>query len=200
MFRSRARPSVLSLITKVVWPKSGWRRAGGYLMHRLHRLPGTPYSIAAGLASGVAMSMTPFIGVHFFMAGGLAWLIRGNVLASAFGTIAGNPWTFPVIWISSHRIGTWMLGEESAAAAGGHNFSDMFSALVRSLIEGDGDLFLDQVWPVWWPMILGCIPLTLIAWIGVYTLFYRPIEVYQVRRRAKRLSRQQQHASVEQQT
>lgn len=200
MFRSRVRPSVLLLVKRLIWPRSGWRRATEYLMHRVQRLPGTPYSIAAGLASGAAMSMTPFVGAHFFMAGGLAWLIRGNVIASAFGTIIGNPWTFPVIWILSHRLGTWMLGNAPDGPAEGHNFTNMFSALVRSLIEGDGTLFSTQVWPVWWPMILGSIPIALAVWAAVFMLCCRPIEVYQMRRRARRLSRQKQRGSVEQQT
>ncbi len=189
MFRSRARPSVPLIVKRVLWPRTGWRRALEYLLHRVRRLPGTPYSIAAGLACGAAMSMTPFIGAHFFMAAALAWLIRANVIASMFGTIVGNPWTFPLIWIGSFQIGQWMLGGEDYVPSNEGSFTGMFSALVQSLIEGDGDLFATQVWPVWLPMILGCIPISIVVGLLVYAAFYRPIEIYQMRRRSRRAAK-----------
>ncbi|MBT4739800.1 MAG: DUF2062 domain-containing protein [Rhodospirillaceae bacterium] len=188
MFRRRAQPSAISLIQSLLWPKSGWTRAGQYLWHRLHRLPGTPHSIAAGLACGSAMSVTPFLGVHFFMACALAWLIRGNVLASAFGTVIGNPWTFPVIWLSTYYLGNFILGNGFLVSDDTLSFSDMFSGLIRSMIEADGALFMDRVWPVWWPMIVGSIPVALLTWAGVYTVFYKLVDVYQLRREARRAS------------
>jgi uncharacterized protein (DUF2062 family) len=200
MFRSRARPSVPILLKRFVWPRTGWRRASEYLLHRVQRLPGTPYSVAAGLACGAAMSMTPFIGAHFFLAAVLAWLIRANVIASTFGTIIGNPWTFPLIWIGSFRLGQWMLGEDSSIPGNEGGFSGMFSALIRSMIEADGHLFATQVWPVWLPMILGSIPLAIVTGLIVYATFYRPIELYQMRRLAKRLAKQHRELRKERQS
>ncbi|MFR8207121.1 MAG: DUF2062 domain-containing protein [Alphaproteobacteria bacterium] len=34
------------------------------------------------------------MGFHLLLAALTAWIIRGNILASALGTAAGNPWTF----------------------------------------------------------------------------------------------------------
>ena len=73
---------------------------GKKVLIRLKRLQGTPYSIATGFACGVAISFTPFIGFHMILAALTAWLIRGNIIASAIGTIVGNPWTFPFIWLA----------------------------------------------------------------------------------------------------
>jgi uncharacterized protein len=188
MFRRRARPNAIGLVQIFLWPKSGWNRAGQYLWHRLHRLPGTPHSIAAGLASGAAVSVTPFIGAHFFLAMVLAWFIRGNVIASAFGTIVGNPWTFPVIWLTTYYLGNVMLGNGLPAGDVALNFADMFSGLVRSMIEVDGTLFMEHVWPVWWPMILGSLPALVLTWGVVYVVFYRLVEVYQRRRLARRVA------------
>jgi uncharacterized protein (DUF2062 family) len=100
----------------MIWPRSGWRRALKYIGYRVIRMPGTPYSIAAGFASGAAMSMTPFIGLHFILSALLAWLVGGNLLASAFGTIVGNPWTFPFIWVWTYYLGSLVLGTGHAAA------------------------------------------------------------------------------------
>lgn len=114
MFRRRKNRSLLTKIREFVWPSIGWRRAATYFAHRVRRLPGTPESIAAGLACGVAISFTPFIGFHFLLAALLSWIIGGNLLASAIGTAAGNPWTFPFIWAWIYTAGHWILGTGGA--------------------------------------------------------------------------------------
>ena len=105
MFRRRKPLSVLKQLRAVIWPERGFRRLFSYLLQRIIRLPGTPASIASGFASGIAASFTPFLGLHFILAGALAMLFRGNVLASAIGTFFGNPWTFILIWLADYEVG-----------------------------------------------------------------------------------------------
>jgi uncharacterized protein (DUF2062 family) len=109
MFRRRKPLSVLKQMRAVIWPERGFRRLFSYLFQRIIRLPGTPASIAIGFASGVAASFTPFLGLHFILAGALAMLFRGNVLASAIGTFFGNPWTFILIWLADYEVGLWVI-------------------------------------------------------------------------------------------
>ena len=52
----------------------GFVRMIKYFGHRVGRLPGTPYSISAGFAFGVAFSFTPFLGFHIAFAIGFAWV------------------------------------------------------------------------------------------------------------------------------
>src|SRR3954462_3668534 len=87
-----------------LWPRTGWRRAGHYLVTRIERMPGTPRSIAAGVATGVAVSLTPFVGLHLLLALGLASLAGGYLLAAAVGTLVGNP-RRPVILPATYRLG-----------------------------------------------------------------------------------------------
>ena len=188
MFRRRARKSTLTLLRETVWPRIGWHRTSQYLWHRLHCLPGTPYSIAAGLACGTALSVTPLVGIHFFLAALLAWMIRGNVLASAFGTVVGNPWTFPIIWMGTYHLGKGVMGHGISWDAE-LDFTAMFTGMVQSMIEADAVLFMDQVWPVWLPMFVGCVPLSILTWLVTYVVFYRLTESYQRRRRAKRATK-----------
>ena len=82
VFRRRQPRTKTQHARELVWPSAGWRRAGKYFWYRIVRMPGTPYSIAAGLACGVAVSFTPFLGCHFIMAAIFAWIIRANLLAS----------------------------------------------------------------------------------------------------------------------
>ena len=105
MFRRRKPLSILKQLRALIWPERGFRRLFSYLFQRIIRLPGTPASIASGFASGVAASFTPFLGLHFILAGALAMLFRGNVLASAIGTFFGNPWTFILIWLADYEVG-----------------------------------------------------------------------------------------------
>ena len=94
MFKRRVPRHVLRRLLGLVYPLMGWRRTLQYYRHRALRLPGTPASIARGIACGAAVSFTPFVGLHFILAFAMAWLIGGNLLAAAIGTIVGNPLTF----------------------------------------------------------------------------------------------------------
>ncbi|MEM7221417.1 MAG: DUF2062 domain-containing protein [Pseudomonadota bacterium] len=139
-----------------------------YIGHRLGRLPGTPYRIAAGFACGAAISFTPLIGLHFVGAALLSLLMRANVVASAIGTAVGNPWTFPFIWAWIYALGNWILGRDSSALP--YNLSLTF--------------IFDHFWDILWPMLIGGIPTAIVAWfIFFYPAQYMVAEYQGARRR-----------------
>ncbi len=145
------------------------KRLWSRIVLKLRKLKGSPHSVAAGLACGVAISFTPFVGLHFVLAALTALATRGNVLASALGTAAGNPWTFPFIWISVFYTGRVFLGEEYA----GHvhiDFLHFFEESMRALMTFDFSLFFREIWPILWPMMVGCIPYYIVAWLVTYYL------------------------------
>lgn len=110
VFKRRNRRSLTELAKDSVYPKGGFKRAVLYVIHRLRRLPDKPHRIARGVFAGVFASFTPFFGLHFLFAAGLAWVIRGNILAALLATFVGNPLTFPLIAITSVETGHWLLG------------------------------------------------------------------------------------------
>ncbi|GLK63319.1 DUF2062 domain-containing protein [Paracoccus kondratievae] len=112
MFKRRKPLSYAQMWTEMFYPRSGWRRASKYVLHRLRRLPDQPHRVARGWACGIFISFTPFFGFHFMGAAALAWLIRGNILAALLGTFVGNPLTTPFIALTSVGLGRWMLGVE----------------------------------------------------------------------------------------
>ena len=124
MFKRREKLSWKKRLSGYLWPQGGWKRYGRFILLKLHRLGGTPRSIAAGFACGAAISFTPFVGFHMILAAATAFLLRGNIIASAVGTVVGNPWTFPFIWISVLYTGRLMLGE---TGAGKIEFAHVFS-------------------------------------------------------------------------
>ncbi len=183
MFRRRKNPGFFRNIKRAVWPEGGWKRYGRYLLLRLNRLNGSPHSIAAGVACGVAISFTPFVGFHFVLAALTALLIRGNVLASAIGTAAGNPWTFPFIWVSVLYTGRFMLGE---TAGGRVEFVRVFEKSFHALMTFDFSLFFSDVWPIVWPMMVGSIPYYFLSWTVSYYLVKKALEKIEQSRRNKR--------------
>lgn len=170
MFKRRDPLPALKRASEIVWPKGGWKRSGAYVAHRLRRLPGTPYRIAAGFASGAAISFTPFIGLHFVLAAVLALVLRGNLLAAAIGTIVGNPWTFPFIWLWIYSLGTWLIG------------GDDLTALPQSLSFG---YIFENPLRVLLPMTVGGVPTAICAWFVFFWPIQRTVDQYQRARRSR---------------
>jgi len=192
MFERRQKPHHHERILNFFWPSIGWRRSVRYLLYRLSRLPGTPYSIASGFACGAAISFTPFVGFHFILGAIWAWIMRANILASAIGTAVGNPWTFPFIWVWIFQSGHWMgFGSENIDVAG-MDFSALFGKMTEASLNGDIHQFIDYASPVLLPMLIGSIPSMIVVWIIFYFPLKKLLERYQLRRlkiRAKRQSR-----------
>ncbi len=170
MFQRRNPLTRAQRLAQILWPQQGWRRAGSYVAHRLRRLPGTPYRIAAGFASGAAVSFTPFIGLHFVLAGLLAMLLRGNIMAAAIGTVVGNPWTFPLIWAWIYSLGIWILG--------GSDANGLPDELTFSYI-------FDNLWKVFIPMMVGAVPTATVAWFLCFWPLRRMVDRYQTARQKR---------------
>ena len=152
----------------------GWGRIFRYWTFKLKRLQGSPYAIACGFACGAAVSFTPFVGFHFIFAAMLAWVMRGNIIASAIGTAVGNPWTFPFIWAGIMWLGTWILGYERG------------QELPEELTIGS---IFEQPETVLLPMLVGGLPTGVVVWIIIFLPIRRVVGNYQHHRQARRLKR-----------
>lgn len=180
MFRRRVNLTILQRARELLWPRMGWLRVGAYFRHRVVRLPGSPYSIAAGLACGAAISFTPFLGLHFVIAAMVAWLIGGNIIASAIGTAVGNPWSFPFIWWGTLGLGEAILGSTRAM--------ELPETLSLHYI-------FDHPFAVLLPMTVGGLICAALVWTAVYFISYFFVERYQ-RARAERLRKRREAMST----
>lgn len=97
-------------VREYLWPSMGIKAWFYWAWLRLVRQADSPQHIALGVALGVWISFFPIIGTHTFIALALCWLFRASFLAAFVGLFFGNPWTFPLIWALSYRVGTWLLG------------------------------------------------------------------------------------------
>lgn len=186
MFRRRNPLPPIEKLRCWVWPKRGWTRGGQYIMHRLSRLPGSGYSIACGFAFGSAISFTPFVGLHLIFGGALAWICGGNVLAAWIGTLVGNPWTFPFIWLGLYKLGNWMLQIEGPEGEAPPNFTDVFAQLWEALLSLDFASFADGIAAVIVPMTVAGIPCFIVAWVVSYFPMKYLVDSYK-NKRMKRL-------------
>ena len=112
VFRRRNPLTWAEWIGASLYPRGGWGRATSYVLHRLRRLPDPPHKIARGIFVGVAVTFTPFYGLHFVMSVLLSIALRANILASLMATFIGNPLTYVPIAIISLQTGHFLLGTE----------------------------------------------------------------------------------------
>ncbi len=174
MFLRRVPRSKAQHLREFIWPSMGLKRLSRYYKHRLGRMRGTPAFIAKGMANGVAISFTPFIGFHMATGLFLCWVTRGSVIAMALATLmSGNFWTFPFIWIATYKLGQLMLGHTWTAVHGGGGVPNhfTFSSLTHKPME-----FLV-------PMTLGCIPFCIVFWVFTYFVCEQVIIRYKAARK-----------------
>jgi uncharacterized protein len=192
LFRRRKKQSFLIKVREFLWPSAGWRRAGHYMKHRLARIDGSPYAIAAGFASGAAVSFTPFVGFHFIFAAIIAWIVRGNILTSAIGTAVGNPWTFPFIWAASYNVGINLLGGAATNDLMGQLDKMFGNFTIVDLVNDPLNALGPFLETIFFPMLLGGTIIGASLWFFIYWPIYKLVSEYKI----KQLKRRQKNRKV----
>ena len=188
MFKRRSAPPLGRRIRNAIWPEMGFKRSTSYLWHRVARIPDSSYAIAAGFACGAAVSFTPFVGLHFVIGAIMAWIIRANIISALIGTTVGNPWTFPFIWVWIYKSGMWMGAGAAHGDAQTLDFAALFAGMMEAALQLDIPYLMGQVWPVFWPMLVGSIPTFIVGWLVFYWSLNGMVGAYQHQRR-RRLER-----------
>ena len=187
MLFERREPEGFSDRVRVwLWPRRSWSRSFNYVKARVSRLRGTPHFIALGFVTGIFVSFTPFYGLHFIIAGLLAWLIRGSILASALGTFILNPLTLPLILASTHYLGSWILGVHDNGMVAPLP-DTVIHPSYDSIWSGSGSFyeFVSQLWQYGKPMTVGGVPLGLAVALLLYYPVRKGVEAYQTARRKR---------------
>lgn len=189
MFRRRHSPSSLQRLLIFLWPRRGLQRGWRYVWHRVTRLAASPHAIALGFAAGTFASFTPYIGLHVLLAAVIALAVGGSIVAAAFGTIVGNPITFPFIWLATYNLGAYLLGYEPRTRI--HlDLPDGMLVLLFTEPETLWRAFWKGIGPYIWPMTVGSIPLGLGSAVAVYFVVRSAVAGYQGRRQARSARRQ----------
>jgi uncharacterized protein len=184
LFRRRKPADFTERLRVFIWPRRSFWRSAQYFAKRTLRLTATPHAIAAGIAAGTLASFTPFLGFHFIISAVVAWVIRGNLLASALGTAVGNPLTFPFIWASTMAAGRFIL-------YGRHPEEIVPLHLGRALTH----LEFHQIWePLLKPMTVGGLVLGTLAGLIFYALTWWTVRTFQEQRRHRLAERARRRA------
>ncbi|MBZ4021060.1 hypothetical protein CKO11_01105 [Rhodobacter sp. TJ_12] len=194
VFKRRNKRSWQAVLRDSLWPRGGWARAFTYIRHRLNRLPDPPHRIARGIFIGIFVSFTPLFGIHLIVAAVLAKLVRGNVLASLFATVIGNPLTFPLIALSAIKLGHWMMWE-SYDPAHAEGLLDIFAQAFVDTRHNLIAIFTDE--PTHWrgmseffhdiflPYLLGGLVMGTIAGLIGYYIALPLVTAYQHARKLR---------------
>jgi len=85
---------------------------------RFISLKGEPAQIAAGLAIGVFVGVTPTIPFHTGIIVLIGLLFRQNITAGYLGAwMISNPLTVPLLYLSQYELGRFLLGMERSRFA-----------------------------------------------------------------------------------
>jgi uncharacterized protein len=148
------------------------------------RLEATPHAVGLGLAMGVFVAFLPIFGAQMLMAAMIAWLGRANIGAALLGTWAGNPITWPMMWVASYLIGISMLGEAGAMTV--DELQRTLTRLGESAPESVGWLTMIDgakalLWPIMKPLFVGGLVLGLISGGALYFIGRRAAEAFRTR-------------------
>lgn len=175
LFGRKVPAGLAERVRTSLWPRRSFWRSGKYFAKRALRLSASPHAIASGVAAGVFVSFLPIPGFHFVIAALFAWMIAGNVVASAIGTAFGNPITFPVIWGACYEVGHLILHGSAATPSQpihlGHALAHFdFAPLWEPLLK---------------PITVGAIPLGLFFATVFYVLTRWAATAFRDRRRRR---------------
>jgi uncharacterized protein (DUF2062 family) len=194
VFKRRDKRSVSQMMLDSVYPRGGWRRAIYYITHRVRRLPDTPEKIARGIFAGVFTIFTPLFGLHFVVAGLLAKIMRGNIVAALLSTFLGNPLTYVPIGVISLKFGHFLLGTKFDERTN-TTLMKKFAGAAADLKDNVFALFsgADANWAqlaqfyheVFLPYMVGCLVPGLLAGLLAYYLSVPVIRAYQNRRKGR---------------
>ena len=95
-----------------------WKRRWKIFVLDLLGREESPERIAAAIAVGIGVGLSPFIGFHIWIALGLAFLLRLNKIDTVLGQFAGNPWTLPAVYAFGYRLGRWILDYDRRSVPG----------------------------------------------------------------------------------
>ncbi len=199
MFKRRDPRTFFQHLRETLWPSQGWMRTFHYYRHRVFRTGDSNYRITAGLASGAAVSFSPFLGTHFFQAIFLAMALRASWISALVGTAWGNPWTFPFMYWGAYILGVWICGLFGGAdfvALPAYMTSDYFSEKPWEFITF---LFAHPL-KLLLPMTVGGYTCAILFWPLAYGILYYPVRTARKAYKRERMRRAYKRAANKKET
>jgi uncharacterized protein (DUF2062 family) len=105
------------------------RPAVGFVKFRILHVDDTPQRIARGIAVGLWVAFTPFLGLHMILALVLAALLRANKALAVLGVWISNPFTLLPIHGSAYLVGRPLVGRFHHASVPPGQIGDLLGRL-----------------------------------------------------------------------
>ena len=161
-------------------------RTRKYISLSIKRMRASPNELALGLACGIAISFTPFIGLHALLSIFFAWVVRGSMAAALIGTLVGNPWTFPFIWFLTYEMGNlfyfyFLDIENQISLSEIKREISLLLSVIKNIVIYDNfeeikqNILSLRLIPI---MTIGSIPFVLISWFLSYLILLNIIKSY----------------------
>ena len=156
----RRRYNLWYALREWLWPSMGLMPMLRWFELRIKRNSNATKRTSMGVAIGVAVSFTPFFGLHMLLVFIFAKLLKGNFWIGVLATFVGNPWTFPFITFWTFSLGHFILGSN------GRKGSLSSAPPLREIWNQ-----LPYFWEHYiWPMTVGGAPTGVV--VGVVTYFF----------------------------
>jgi len=135
------------------------------IYYRFLRIRGAPRQISLGLALGIFIGMTPFLGFHTVLAVMLAAVFKWSKIAAGAGVFITNPFTAPLIYPVTYKLGAMVTGFSDPS-----QWRKLFeSGGVISLVKNSPMILVDLIIG---GMIIG-LPLAVIVYYAAFTTLSR---------------------------
>ena len=185
-FGRKKKKGLITSIFNFIKVFFAFSRTKKYISLSIKRIKDTPQALSLGIATGISISFTPFIGLHALLAMLVSWIIGGSMAAALIGTLFGNPWTFPFIWYFTFEIGQLMnygflpYEEEFSFQSIKQEISTLLVIIKNIIIfanipELEENVEKLKLIPF---MIVGSIPLVVVIWIISYFTFLMIFKSY----------------------
>ncbi len=157
--------------------RMNYKKALKYLYYRAVRIHGKPREVAMGMAIGLAVGMTPTMGVQMLIAVAISSLAGQSKIAAVVGAWITNPVTFIPLYSATYALGAVVMGRPLVPDEG-----------LETLITSPKLIFSDILLPCWVGGLISAVPIAILGfWIS-----YQAVIAYRLRV-AKRRQKMRHH-------
>lgn len=128
-----------------------------------------PHKIALGVAIGVFISFTPFLGLHTITALACAFIFRTNKMSTITGAWVNLPWIAPFVYIFCYWLGKVLLGR----GIGLVDSADTWESIRLAFSSWTG--FWEGFIGVALPLLVGTTVVGILAAAAAYLLILRSV-------------------------
>ena len=165
LFKRKKKLTFWKKIKNFFFPRKGILRAYKYIFKRLFRIKDNIRSISLGAAFGASIAITPLFGLQLILTFVLDIIFKANITASMLFTVIGNPLTFPFIWFTDYKLGTFLISKETIDPS---KFSNTISEIKIAFKESNWHLISQYITSILYPMLIGGIIIATIVGIIIY--------------------------------